>query len=575
MHVFSQYIKSLFIFWLTVLVYYKCISQPGQLDSGFNGNGILYDTRFNGFVYGNLVYPNGDLLMGGNSYFNTNQDIIFSKYNKDGSPKLSFGTTGIKRTDLGRNEELRSMTFQQDGKILVAGYFANVNTPDSAFLIRYLTNGELDSSFGVNGIVISSAEAFYDARLLPDGRIMVCGKNTNGWFLARYTANGVVDHSFANQGMLFIPYAYGLTGSFEVQADGKLVMAGGSNNKFRIMRFLADGSPDVSFNESGFNETFINNETGFRNYGDRIKIQPDQKIIMSGMVNHNYGPCCNNYHFDLGIVRYLPDGNIDSSFGNNGIFITNFNLDNRVSGVAFQADQKILLSGTTGNNLVPEGDYFLMRLFSNGNFDSSFGVDGKMTYPTYGESNVLTIHDSSIYLSGWSGGNPMFTTMVIKNNGVPLSPYVYKMCPGSSNLALFADFESNTYQWQVSNNNTIFQNLTENTNYQGVNNSMLSISNISSAFNENSYRCISPGDTSKIFSINIENTWTGNVSNNWNDPGNWGCGQVPDSNTNVRILSGSVILNNPVSIHSLEVSKPAAVLLTSGNKLSVLKNNNN
>lgn len=570
MHVLSQYIKCIGTIYLVVLVNYACFGQPGQLDSGFNSNGILYDTRFNGFAFGSFVYPGGDLLLAGNSYYNTNQDIIFSKYNKDGSPKLSFGTAGIKRTDFGRNEELRSMSFQQDGKIVVCGYFANVNTPDSAFLIRYLTSGELDSSFGVNGIVISSAEAFYDAKLLPDGKIMVCG-NTNGGFLSRYTANGEMDHSFANQGMLFIPGANGYTGSFEVQADGKLVVAGGSNNKFRIMRFLANGSPDASFNESGFNETFINNDPGFRNYGDLIKIQPDQKIIMSGMVNHDYEPCCNNYHFDLGVARYLPNGKIDSSFGNNGIFITDFNVDNRASGIALQDDEKILISGTTGNNLVPEGDYFLTRLFSNGTFDSSFGVNGKMTYPSYGASYVMTTHDSSVYLSGWSGDNPMFTTIVVKNNGMPTSPYVYKICPASSNLALFADFEANTYQWQVSNNNTVFQNLTENINYQGVNNSMLSISNISSAFNENRYRCITPVDTSKVFSIDIENTWNGSVSNSWNDPNNWGCRLVPDSNTNVMILSGSVMLNDPAIIHSLKVKKQAEVLITTGNTLSILK----
>jgi len=306
-----------------------------------------------------------------------------------------------------------------------------------------------------------------------------------------------------------------------------------------------------------------------------VKIQPDQKIIMSGMVNHNYEPCCNNYHFDLGVVRYLPNGRIDSSFADNGILITSFNVDNRVAGIALQDDEKILLSGTTGNNLVPEGDYFLTRLSSTGHLDSSFGIDGKMTYPFYGASYVMTTKDSSIYLSGWSGENPMFTTIVLKNNGVPSSPYVYKLCPGASTLALFADFEAGAYQWQVSHNNTAFQNLVDNTVYQGVNNAMLSISNITSAFNENRYRCISQGDTGKIFSVEIENTWTGNVSNHWNDPGNWACQQVPDSNTNVVILSGSVILDSPVTIRRLTLKKQAAVLVTTGNSLSVLTSNSN
>ncbi|MEO6358656.1 MAG: hypothetical protein ABIU77_16700 [Ferruginibacter sp.] len=63
--------------------------------------------------------------------------------------------------------------------------------------------------------------------------------------------------------------------------------------------------------------------------------------------------------------------------------------------------------------------------------------------------------------------------------------------------------------------------------------------------------------------IRFRNTWTGNVSNAWENPANWSCGEVPDNNTDVVINGGTVSINSNIIVGSLSINEKATVSVTS------------
>jgi uncharacterized protein YjdB len=65
------------------------------------------------------------------------------------------------------------------------------------------------------------------------------------------------------------------------------------------------------------------------------------------------------------------------------------------------------------------------------------------------------------------------------------------------------------------------------------------------------------------------NTWNGSVSNAWENAANWGCGIVPDANTDVVIKSGTVVLNSTVSVKSLTINPTVSFTIIAGFNLTV------
>ena len=75
-----------------------------------------------------------------------------------------------------------------------------------------------------------------------------------------------------------------------------------------------DGALDLSFGNNGKVTTTFG---GISDQGLGSVVQPDGKIVVVGFSNAS-----GNNNFAL--ARYNPDGSLDSSFGTNGLIITNF-----------------------------------------------------------------------------------------------------------------------------------------------------------------------------------------------------------------------------------------------------------
>jgi hypothetical protein len=88
---------------------------------------------------------------------------------------LGFGNNGIVTTDLGSEAMLRNLYLQTDGKIL-----ALVNNNNSVVLLRYNSNGSLDTTFGNGGKVVTvyaSSDNTVSLTAQTDGLIAV-GNNS-------------------------------------------------------------------------------------------------------------------------------------------------------------------------------------------------------------------------------------------------------------------------------------------------------------------------------------------------------------------------------------------------------------
>lgn len=280
-----------------------------------------------------------------------------------GTLDASFGSGGIVTTNISTaDDQILATAIQSDNKIVTVGYSEK---PFQFTLARYNTNGTLDTTFGINGIVKT---AFNDAAvgrsvvIQADGKIVVGGDAEGKFALARYTASGLLDSSFGNQGKILT--TIGNTSAINgiaLQSDGKIVAAGVTEklSDFAAARYTSSGVLDTTF--GGGDGIVI---TDFANDDDRatsVKIQSDGKIVVAGSAIDQ------DLNAAFGIVRYNTDGTLDSNFNGSGMVTTVTNCGANSLGI--QADGKIVVTGSSD-------DIYLARYTTSGLLDTAFGTDG-------------------------------------------------------------------------------------------------------------------------------------------------------------------------------------------------------
>ncbi|MEH2115849.1 putative Ig domain-containing protein, partial [Nostoc sp.] len=245
----------------------------------------------------------------GTSYNGTNNDFAIVRYNSNGTLDTSFNTTGKVTIDFNSNDDSgNSITVQADGKILVAGTSYNGTNNDFA-IVRYNSNGTLDTSFNTTGKLTTDFNSNDDSgnsiTVQADGKILVAGTSYNGtdydFAIVRYNSNGTLDTSFNTTGKVTTDFDTNDDSSYSVtvQADGKILVVGtsnnGTNNDFAIVRYNSNGTLDTSFNTTGKVTTDFNSND---DSGNSITVQADGKILVAGTSN-------NGTDNDFAVARYL------------------------------------------------------------------------------------------------------------------------------------------------------------------------------------------------------------------------------------------------------------------------------
>jgi uncharacterized delta-60 repeat protein len=357
------------------------------------------------------VQDDGKILVGGT----TGSDFALVRYNPDGTLDTSFNSTGSVITDLA-NLSLDtgySITIQDDGKILLGG------TSGSNFaLVRYNNDGTLDTTFNSTGIVSINPSptmvGFYGSGsgvaqsvvVQADGKILLGGTSRDNYgnshfSLVRLNVNGTLDTSFDSDGIVNAGNA-SKGYSISIQADGKILLGGTSivgfeSNTLGLVRFNIDGSLDTSFDVDGMVVSNIN-YWGFES-GNSVALQTDHKILLAGSY-YDYESGANGFI----ISRFNDNGSLDTSFNGTGKVYSQLSFSGTCYSVIVQADGKILLGGTSGE------DFALIRYYANGLLDTSFG-NGGITITDLGNLSadtgysVTVLADGKILLAGTSNND--------------------------------------------------------------------------------------------------------------------------------------------------------------------------
>ncbi len=356
----------------------------------------------------------GKILVAGYSRSGSNSDFALVRYNTDGSFDESFSGDGKLTTDFGGAVDLcLNLTLQSDGKILAAG------ASDSRFaLARYNTDGTLDTSFSDDGqvktdivcvttAVLSSFYAYMSVAQV-DGKILLAGgSNNHDFVLVRFNMDGTLDSTFSDDGQLTTDFenGYDQANSLIVQPDGKILVAGSTSTdvqmlNFALVRYNTDGALDTTFSDDGKLTTdFVVGDCSW-SAGESVTLQPDGKILVAGMTYN-----ASAWRYDFALARYNIDGTLDTSFGDDGKVTTSLSQYDKGFSVVVQSDGKILVAGSAQWDAA--WGIALVRYNTDGTLDTSFDGDGKVTTSIYDDTwkyaygaDMIVQPDGKILVSG-------------------------------------------------------------------------------------------------------------------------------------------------------------------------------
>jgi uncharacterized delta-60 repeat protein len=353
-------------------------------------------------------------------YKNKNGNLIFkllfllfisiSTFAQNPVRDTTFHHTGIVRTAIGpNNEDASSVVVQPDDKIIAAGTQTDNPTfgPQNFCLVRYQKNGDLDSTFGVNGIVISSFMSQNWLKVItlqPDGKILAAGQSSVNCCIARYNNDGSLDSTFGTNGVTMVTAISGSTvNDLKILSNGNIIVAGtnaipGFNYEIRMLRLTSTGLVDSTFGNNGM----VSDTLGFHSaIVSSVLIQSDNKIVLGGRVSYIDGG--GTEVTQMYLARFLETGIIDSTYGINGMASYPLALNN--NDMTFDANENIIAVGEIGtNSLGTSGDIVVMRITPAGVPDSTFGNNGStvISVDSYADyvNAVLLQADGKILVGG-------------------------------------------------------------------------------------------------------------------------------------------------------------------------------
>jgi uncharacterized delta-60 repeat protein len=213
------------------------LSANGSVDTDFGANGFASLPGGAGFQAKAIaIQADGKIIVTGYCKQSgaTGNDFCIQRYRQDGVIDSSFGLSGealAGRADL--DPRTKRLAIQPDFKYLVAS---------DVYLARFTPDGALDTTFGTGGVV-GGASGELGLQLQPDGRIIA---GCTGLCATRYLSEGELDLRFGLNGYARLNPAIGIGGSVRaLRADGRILVAARCVNSinttqrdFCVARFL-------------------------------------------------------------------------------------------------------------------------------------------------------------------------------------------------------------------------------------------------------------------------------------------------------------------------------------------------
>ncbi len=302
-----------------------------------------------------------------------------------GTPDSSFSSDGsVAYSFSARSETLNSVLPAADATLLVAGARQSAADPLDAFTFRLQPNGDLDASYGTNGVydayddVENVARSLYeigDQTYLINSR----GDGTNNRvnYFSRLTDTGATDPNWANGGYQVSPSIVTV-----LPNDGGFILV----NRDGLERLDENGSPDTAFEAYQFADDEIIAAT----------IDSQDRILLA-LANSVVAPR---------VARLTPAGDIDTTFGSGGI--STIETPSAVEAGLSKTPQSIVVDSSDNvftlvnydtSNVGAQWIVSVAKLSEDGTRDSSFGSAGHAIVTSAGYGVDIHVFGDKLFIN--------------------------------------------------------------------------------------------------------------------------------------------------------------------------------
>jgi uncharacterized delta-60 repeat protein len=379
------------------------LNSDGTPDSSFSDDGkILIPAKSGSYneeeSLGFIVDQEGKTLIAGGSQtgsYNGNRDFIVVRLNTDGSMDSTFASNGeLLVPDDSSTDVAYTMALDNNNRILVAGSSTvGIEIQGYEFhvgrmsVIRLDNSGNLDTTFDKDGKLILDigGDEFSgkDAKSLAvdeNGKILIAGTDRNNnvseFIILRLNDNGSFDNTFSDDGIdrISVGNNYDIAYSLILDKNNRIVLAGNSYTEtgpqdYSVIRLKTDGTLDSTFSDDG---KLIFPIGVSDDQARSVTLDENGKLLIAGL---SY----NGKNYDFSAARVNDDGNLDSTFDEDGKVMIHSNGIDEAKSMVIDSDGKVLAAGFsyTGS----DNDFSIVRLNADGSLDKTFNHSGKLTIP--------------------------------------------------------------------------------------------------------------------------------------------------------------------------------------------------
>ena len=323
-----------------------------------------------GFVVAGAAASNGNA-----------DDILALQLDAAGNRVTAFGGNGRVVWNGGAvvPEAAQAIWAQPDGRLFtlnLAGAQANWR--------RFQADGRVDQGYGSAGKrALAGDWTGANVRVFTqsDGQILLARQQngptfTNVTQVARYAADGTPDAGFGGSGILRLiddAQAAAVRPGLAQLPDGRLLIATYGDGGLRLRRITPAGAPDATFGNG--NGIVFPPLHGRPQVGYAMAVQDDGKIVMGAATTViPQLPLPQNPAYSDVVVRLLPDGTLDPSFGLQGGVVPiqiEAAHDPQILRVIPLPDGKLIVAGNITR--VGQQQFFFLRLNADGSVDTTYG----------------------------------------------------------------------------------------------------------------------------------------------------------------------------------------------------------
>lgn len=313
---------------------------------------------------------------------------------------------GVAVNDFAGDESVVASALQAGNKLLVL-----LRQGVDSLLVRYNSDGSLDSSFAEQGKLLMTAEtplnnsvSAIDIDVAADGDIVVTGRDSGVNKVWRYTADGDVDTRFGNNGVVTIDDSLLLSvRSLQVTADGVQLLGMMDGALQRVLSVTDGGAVTTSFTSAvGFIDSFPHDTVALLEQSDGSFLHFASRSYTEQAGRH----VLYTWKKEFVVQRFNSDGSVDTTFGTDGYTVNSLasfveqpsSFDYTiVKEVRLLADGKWIVAGEVHYQNA------LVRYNADGSIDSTFGQDGISFFSGSDVSDLTALDTGKLLVSTQTG----------------------------------------------------------------------------------------------------------------------------------------------------------------------------